>query len=67
MAGCGPCEAKRRADAERRQAKGKSTGKWSVTLTSSGIQGKRYFFDNKLAAMAFLVENDGEGYIRAVT
>jgi hypothetical protein len=66
MAGCGPCEAKRLADAAKRQAKGKSTGNWSVTLLGSGVQGERYFFDNKLAAMAFLASHDGQGTLRRV-
>lgn len=61
--GCSACEKARLARQAEKQAKGKSTGPWSVTLLS----GEREFFDNKLAAMAWNAANGGGGMIRRVT
>jgi hypothetical protein len=61
--GCGGCAEKAKARLAAQQAKGKSTGKWSVTLLS----GERQFFDNKLAAMAWNIDNGGDGMIRSVS
>lgn len=62
MGNCGQCEKARLARAAAKQAQGKSTGNWSVTLLS----GERQFFDNKLAAMAWNAEQGGKGMIRRV-
>ncbi len=69
MAGCKPCAAAAAAKAAAKQAQGKSTGKWSVTRLDAGHQGEIEFFDNKLAAMAFLASIGGQnqGTIRQVT
>ena len=64
--GCASCAQKSAARAAAKQAKGKSTGSWSVTLIEGTRQGERHFFDNKLAAMAFNIDNGGKGMIRQV-
>jgi hypothetical protein len=67
MGECGKCAEKARARAAARLAKGGSAdGKWSVTFTDPARQGRRYFFENKLAAMAFNAESGGGGTIREV-
>lgn len=63
---CGGCAAAKAARAAKRQAAGETTGNWSVTF----LDGKRFFFETKLAAMAydqeFASSHGGRGMIRPV-